>query len=130
MFNPTNPRTSADRYPAIYFGFQACAIVVWWLWMALVPTHRDLFAPPGRPEILLAFWPADLGLIVVGSLFSCYGVSRDRPWRGCAIWFTCGCLAYATVFCVGLCLYASAPWLPVIVMAPAVAASAVFGARR
>lgn len=113
-----------------YLALQAVLVAAWWGLVIVVPSTRAWFEPPGRPEVLTAFWPADGVLLCLGSVVACVGVARRAAWAAASVWVVFGGFAYATLYCIGLVLHAGGPWLPVLVMAPACVATAACAARQ
>ncbi len=107
------------RLAAWVLGSQAALVCLWWGMLAVAPATRAWFEPPGRPEVLLAFWLPDALLICASSVVAAVAAARESPRAAAAAWVALGGLAYATLYCVGLAIHAGGPWLPVITMAPA-----------
>ncbi len=111
----------------IYFAFQAVAVVVWWLLLLLVPSSRGYFQMgAGSEATLLAFWLPDLLLIAAGSAVAsglCFFDSKLIPP---ALWFVCGSITYATLYCLAYAVLTDTGWLGVTLMLPAMLWSGVY----
>src|SRR5688572_23072265 len=113
----------------IYFAFQACAVAAWWLVLLTVPSSRVYFrmgAGADSETVLLAFWLPDLLLLAAGSAVAaglCFSASRLLPL---ALWFVCGAISHATLYCLAFALLTDTGWLGVTLMLPAMLWSGVF----
>ena len=114
---------------AWYLGAQAALVCLWWGMLVIAPTTRAWFAPPDRPEVLVAFWLPDALIICGSSIVASLAAARRSRGAAAAAWVALGGLAYATLYCVGLVIHAGGPWLPVITMAPACVVTALCAAR-
>lgn len=105
------------QLPAFYLIAQGSAGFAWWLTLALVPSSRAYFAPPGAPDwAILSFWLADLLFFVCGSLLCGFAMAVRSPRAQPLLLLTVGGTSYATLYCVGASLMTGSMWLPTGVM--------------
>jgi hypothetical protein len=85
-----------------YLWAQAAIVGSWWLVLWLWPAARAPFVVGDWPEpTLLAFWLADMLVLVLGSAVAASGFRRQQPWTRPLLWGVAGAVVYATLFCVG-----------------------------
>lgn len=109
--------TIARRLAVLYFALQAILIAVWWIVLWLVPAARAPFVVADWPAAtMLAFWPADLLLLVLGSAFAAWTAHRHRAAAPRVASFVAGAAVYATLYCVGATLLTGAGLLPTAMM--------------
>lgn len=117
---------SRTPFSWIFFVVQSAAFVGWWLFLWVVPSSRSAFLPPGASEPeLLAFALPDLGVVVLGSLFSAIAIVSGSRWALPVSWFTAGAVVYATGYCVAWAVLRDGGWLSVALMSPAAMLSTV-----
>lgn len=111
----------------LYFALQGIAVVAWWLMLIFVPSTRVYFLMGDNSEtVLLAFWLPDLFLIAAGSVAAsvlCYLKSKFIP---VALWFVCGAVSYAALYCLAFAFLTDKGWRGVTLMLPAMLWSGVF----
>ena len=117
---------SGTRLGGLYFIAQALAILGWWLYLARVPSARELFVPPGATEIeLFAFRLPDLLVAVPASLAAGVAILTRTRWMIPLAWASAGAVDYAFVYCVAWSMLRNGGWLNVAFMAPAALLSTV-----
>lgn len=111
---------SVRRSAAAYFAAQGVAVTAWWLLLLFVPGSRAHFVARGAPEVvLLAFWLPDLALLAIGSFVVARSLFRGSEVAAVALWFVCGAMGYATLYCLALSLLTDSAWLCIALMLPA-----------
>ena len=91
--------TREARIYAGYLVVQAVLGIVLWFLIATSDLVRDWFElVPDHPNVTDSFVFADIGLVVVGSLLSAWGIWARRPWKVPAVAFTAGAVAYPTLY--------------------------------
>lgn len=92
------------RSPALatrWFAVQAALVAAWWTWLWLVPSAREPFGFAGWPDVLLAFAPPDLLLLIgLGAAAAVARTHRHAASTACG-WLTAGASLYATLWCLG-----------------------------
>ena len=92
------------RTPALatcWFAVQAALVAAWWTWLWLLPSAREPFGYAGWPNVLLAFAPPDLLMLVgLGAATAVARTRRHAASTACG-WLTAGASLYATVWCLG-----------------------------
>ena len=115
------------RTAAGYLAAQGLAVAVWWCALIFVPASRTYFLLDTHSgNSLLAFWLADVGLIVVGSGLASGLLWRNKVLAPLVVAFVCGAVSYATLYCLGLAYFNDKGWLGVALMLPAMLWSSVF----
>jgi hypothetical protein len=95
----------AARPELVYAGYLALQAVlgcVQWSLFALSPTVRGWFELlPAEHAVVDAFVVADLGVVVLGSALSSWGIVAGKGWTVAVLMFTTGGIVYATLYLVG-----------------------------
>ena len=127
-------RLRHQRIAAVYLMCQAAIALIWWGALFAQPAVRRLFLPATVPDhAILAFWLADLGLVVAGSAVAGLGLLKNDHRTPPLLWFTAGAVSYAALAALGLTMMSgeavtgSALMLPAMVVTLAIAAR--FGRR-
>lgn len=95
-------RTPTTLVCAGYLLVQAVLGVVLWVALTASETIWSWFElVPEVPEVTDAFFFGDLGVIVVASAVSAWGVWSRARWSVPAAAFTAGAVAYPTVYLIG-----------------------------
>ena len=111
-----NPRLARG-----YFALQAFAVAGWWVALLLRPPWRGAFRSASTPDaILLAFAPADLLVLALGSAVVAFSGTHHR--RAVA-WLVAGATVYAALYTLALTFAGAAPALGALLMTPAAVAS-------
>ncbi len=103
----------------LYFAFQGFAVLLWWLLLLFVPASRVWFQMGDSPTVLLAFWLPDLFLLAAGSFVASLFCVLQSELEVVALWFVCGTISYATLYCLAFALMTDTGWLGVTLMFPA-----------
>ncbi len=112
---------------AIYFAIQGVAVIAWWLVLYFVPSTRQHFVLERSSEAsLMAFWPADLSFLGIGSLAVGWLCYRGHEYTRLAAWFVTGAVSHATIYCLAFTLMTDSGWLGIVLMFPAMIWSGVF----
>ncbi|MGZ4695569.1 MAG: hypothetical protein ACXWA3_18255 [Acidimicrobiales bacterium] len=91
-----------ERVYAGYLGLQAVLGCVQWLTFALSPTVRGWFElMPEKHAVVDAFVVADIGVVVLGSALSAWGIWTGKRWAVPIVMLTTGGIVYATLYLVG-----------------------------
>lgn len=123
-------RRRGQRIAAGYFALQAGAALLWWGALVAQPAVRRLFLPATVPDhAILAFWLADLGLVVAGSGMSGLALLRDDHRLPPLLWFTAGAVSYAALAAVGLTMMSGEAVLGAALMLPAMVVTLAIAAR-
>ncbi|MGE3171018.1 MAG: hypothetical protein AB7O97_00225 [Planctomycetota bacterium] len=110
---------TARRWIAVGLTAQAVIVATWWLTLLARPDLAAHFLPAGWPTAaLFAFWPADLLLLVAGSVAGAIGIARRARWAPAMAWALAGAALYATLFCLGALLSTGSGVLAVAAMLP------------
>jgi hypothetical protein len=92
-------RAREAQLHAGYLVVQAGLGILLWILIATSDIVREWFElVPEHPAVTDSFVFADLGIVVVGSLLSAYGIWTRAPWAAVAIAFTAGGVMYPTVY--------------------------------
>lgn len=109
-----------------YFALQALAVTGWWLALFFHPSWRDAFRPWSAPDAaLLAFAPADLLILALGSALVAFSNQSDSRRQRALVWLVVGAMLYGASYTLTLTVMASASPLGAILMCPAAVASVV-----
>jgi hypothetical protein len=120
----SNRLVVSPRLAALYFGVQSASVALWWAVLAVRPETRSFFSSPRAPETtLLAFAPADVAILVVGSAAVALAGSQGRAWRGPLAWFVAGATVYGAIYTLTLAINGAIGPLGAALMTPAAAAS-------
>jgi hypothetical protein len=107
-----------------YFALQAFAVAGWWLALLLRPAWRDAFRPYSAPDAtLLAFAPADLLILAVGSGLVAFAAPQLLRWQPAMAWVVAGATVYGALYTLALTIAGAAPVLGALLMSPAAVAS-------
>ena len=120
-----------SRMAGLYLIAQAGLTLGWWLLLVSVPESRALFKAADHPDgALLAFWLADLVAVAGGSaLAGVLLLKGDRRATG-ALWFTCGALVYAALYCIAVTSMTGDAGLATGLMVPAATVTVLIACRR
>jgi protein-S-isoprenylcysteine O-methyltransferase Ste14 len=110
----------AKRFAPAYFALQGAAVAGWWVALVLRPAWRAPFLPNGFPEdALIAFAPADVLLLVIGSWTLALSIAQGWRWTIPLAWLVAGAVDYATLVTLAQSALAGGGWLGFVAMAPA-----------
>ena len=90
------------RIYAGYLAVQAVLGIVWWITLAASPTARGAIElMPSRHAVTDAFVFADIGVVVIGSALSAWGIEKEAAWSVPVLAFTTGGIVYPTLYLLG-----------------------------
>ena len=96
------PQLIGKRVYAGYLALQAVLGIVWWITLAASPTVRGAIElMPSRHAVTDAFVFADIGVVVVGSALSAWGIEKEAAWSVPVLAFTTGGIVYPTLSLLG-----------------------------